>query len=141
MSIIAGYYITIYYLTLRFNQISLQLKQIQSNNFIHLLKLISVHNILSVYTEKCDILFSLFTCIMHFIVTVAVNLMIYLSIYGNLDIILRLTIINVSIFLFFLTYTSAKLTTEAHKVYDTINSIFVRYKFPLIIKLKVFNIY
>jgi hypothetical protein len=98
MSIIAGYYITIYYLTLRFNQISLQLKQIQSNNFIHLLKLISVHNILSVYTEKCDILFSLFTCIMHFIVTVAVNLMIYLSIYGNLDIILRLTIINVSIF-------------------------------------------
>ncbi len=98
MSIIAGYYITIYYLTLRFNQISLQLKQIQSNNFIHLLKLISVHNILSVCTEKCDILFSLFMCIMYFIVTVAVNLMIYLSIYGNLDIILRLTIINVSIF-------------------------------------------
>jgi hypothetical protein len=42
--------------------------------------------------------------------------------------------------LIFLTYTSAKLITEAHKAYDTINSIFVRYKFSLIIKLKVFII-
>jgi hypothetical protein len=143
-SVNAAYYVTTYYFTLRFNQISQQLKRIQKKNFMRLLELISAHNILSIYTEKCNILFSLVICVMYLIGTVVINLMIYLSIYGNLHIILRLTVINVSIFalifLFSLTYNSAVLTTEAHKAYDTANSIFVRYKFPLIIKLKVFTI-
>jgi len=140
----AEYYITIYYLTLRFKQISLQLKQIQNKNFIYLLELIASHNILTIYTKKYNILFSLIMFVMYVIGTIGINLTIYLSIYGNLHIILRFFVIILSIsafiLLFSLTYTSAMLTTEAHKVYNTINSIFVRYKLPLIIKLKVFTI-
>jgi hypothetical protein len=140
----SGYYITIYYLTLRFKQISLQLKQIQNKNFIYLLELIASHNMLTICTEKYNILFSFALFVMYVIGIIGINLMIYLSIYGNLHIILRFLIISISIFdsifLFSLTYTSAMLTTEAHKVYNTINSIFVRYKLPLIIKLKVFTI-
>jgi hypothetical protein len=137
-------YVTIYYLTLRFNQISLELKQIEKKRFMRLLELIEEHNILSVYTKKCNIWFSLAMGVIYLLMTVAINLSIYLSIYGNLSKTLRLGMMNSSILILIImllmTYTSGKLSTEAHKAYKTINSTFVRINFPLFIKLKVFII-
>jgi hypothetical protein len=134
-------YCTALYLRLRFQQINKQFQRISTKNLKSLQSLIRDHNRVTVMTKDCDILFSKFFGVLYFYTPFVVNLVLYISIYGNSSIYIRslLSILAffTSIGMYLLSYIPTQVSTEAHRSYNTINSINARNKIQLQTKLKV----
>jgi uncharacterized membrane protein len=140
-SVVVVIYCTALYLRLRFQQITKQFQRISAKNLKSLQSLIRDHNRVTVMTKDCDIVFSKFFGVLYFFTPFVVNLVLFISIYGNSLIYIRSLF---SIFAFFtsigmylLSYIPTQVSTEAHRSYNTINSINAKNKIQLQTKLKV----
>jgi hypothetical protein len=132
---------TFEYLTMRYQQINQQLKTITNKNLNSLEALIKAHNEVTVMVKECDLLFNKFLGVGYFYTRYLVNISLFLSIYGNSLIYSRimasaLAVISI-IGMYLIFYVTAKVSIEAHRCYNTINSINVRNKIPIPAKLKV----
>ncbi len=130
-----------FYLRLRFQQITKQFERITNKNLNCLEALIRDHNTVTVMTKDCDKALSKFLAIFYFNAPFIVNLLLVISIFGNSLIYWRFGITILAVFtvigLYLCSYIPAQVSTEAHRCYNTINSINVRYNIPLKTKLKV----
>ncbi len=133
---------TIEYLIMRYQQINQQFKTITNNKNLNSLEvLIKEHNEVTVMVKDCDLLFSKLLGSYYLYARFFINLLLFVSIYGNSLIWARiiapiLAVLTIMI-LYLMSYLTAKVSTEAHRCYITINSINVRYKIPIPTKLKV----
>ncbi len=134
-------YCTALYLRLRFQQITKQFQTISAENLNLLQSLIREHNRVSVMAQDCDILFSKICGLLYFTLPFIVNLMLCIAIYGNSQIYMRSLFSIVAIFtsigMYLFSYIPTQVSTEAHRCYNTINSINARNKIQLQIKFKV----
>ncbi len=134
-------YATALYLRMRFQQINKQFEGISAKNLNSLQSLIRDHNRVTVMTKDCDIFFSKGLAIYYFYAPVIVNLLLCISIYGESSIYTRslfsLLAVFMSIGMFLLSYIPTQVSTEAHRSYNTINSINARNEIQLQTKLKV----
>ncbi len=133
-------YATALYLRMRFQQITKQFEKISAKNLNSLESLIRDQNRVSVMTKDCDIFFSKFFAIVYFYVPVLINLHICTSIYGNsiyMRSLFTMLAISLSFGVYLLSYNPTQVLTEAHRCYNTINSINARNKIQLQTKLKV----
>jgi hypothetical protein len=132
---------TFEYLRIHYQQINQQLKRITNKNLNSLEALIKAHNEVTVMVKDCDLLFSKLLGVFCLYARFLVNLLLFISFYGNSPIYARVIASILAVFsiigLYLLSYTPAKVSTEAHRSYNTINSINARNKIPLLIKLKV----
>ncbi len=132
---------TIEYLTMRYQQINQQFKTITNKNLNTLEAMIRAHNEVTVMLEDCDLLFSKILGVYYLYVRFLVNLLLFISIYGNSLICARIMTSVLAIFtvigLYLLSYLPAKESTEVHRCYNTINSISARNKITIQTKLKV----
>ncbi len=130
-----------FYLRLRFQQITKQFERITNTNLNSLESLIRAHNTVTVMTKDCDKTYSKLLGVFYFYAPFIVNLLLVTSIYGNSLIYVRFLFaihaVIAVIGLYLCAYIPAQVSTEAHRCYNTINSINARYKIPLQIKLKV----
>jgi hypothetical protein len=138
---------TFEYLTMRYQQINQQFKRITNKNVNSLEALIKAHNEVTVMVKDCNLLFSKLLGVAYLYSRFLVNLLLFISIFGNSLIYVRLMASVLAVFtiisLYLLSYMPAKVSTEAHRCYNTINSINARNEIPLPTKLKVrlfFNI-
>jgi hypothetical protein len=129
------------YLKLRFQQINQQFKRITNKNLNSLEALIKAHNRVTVMVNDCDLLISKLYGAYYFYAPFLVNILLFITIYGNSVIYTRIIAGVLATFttigLYLLSYMPAQLSTEAHQCYKTINSLNARYKIPLKTKLKV----
>jgi hypothetical protein len=132
---------TAIYLRLRYRQINQQLKRITNKNLNSLEAFIKAHNEVTVMVKDCDLFFSKPLGVFYFYTRFLVNLLLFVSIYGNSLIYARVMVSVLAVFtfigLYLVSYMPAKVSTEAHRCYNTINSINARYKIPIQTKLKV----
>jgi hypothetical protein len=130
-----------FYLKLRFQQITKQFERITNKNLNSLEALIRAHNTLTVMTKDCDKTWSKLLGIFYFYAPFFVNLLLVISIYGNSLIYVRFLFAIHAVFtvigLYLCAYIPAQVSTEAHRCYNTINSINARNKIPIQTKLKV----
>ncbi len=130
-----------FYLRLRFRQITKQFERITNKNLNSLEALIRAHNTVTVMTKDCDKTWSKLLGVFYFYAPFIVNLLLVISIYGNSLIYVRFEFAILAVFtvigLYLCAYTPAQVSTEAHRCYNTINSINARNKIPLQTKLKV----
>ncbi len=130
-----------FYLRLRFRQITKQFEGITNKNLNSLEALIRAHNTVTVMTKDCDKAFSKFLGLFYFYAPFIVNLLLVISIYGNSLIYWRFAFAILAAFtviaLYLCAYIPSQVSTEAHRCYNTINSINARYQIPLQTKLKV----
>ncbi len=130
-----------FYLRLRFQQITKQFERITNKNLNSLEALIRAHNTVTEMTKDCDKAISILMGVFYFYAPFIVNLVLVISIYGNSLIYVRFVFAIVTVFTitghYLCAYIPAQVSTEAHRCYDTINSINARYKIPLQTKLKV----
>jgi hypothetical protein len=91
--------------------------------------------------KDCDLLFSKILGVTYFYSRFLVNLLLFISIYGNSLIYTRIIASVLAVFttigMYLLLYMPAKVSTEAHRCFNTTNSINVRNKIPIPTKLKV----
>jgi hypothetical protein len=129
------------YLKLRFQQINQQFKRITNKNLNSLEALIKAHNRVTVMVKDCDLLISKLYGAYYFYAPFLVNILLFITIYGNSVIYTRVIAGVLAIFtiigLYLLSYMPAQVSTEAHRCYKTINTINARYQIPLMTKLKV----
>jgi hypothetical protein len=138
---------TFEYLILRYQQINQQFKTITNKNSNSLEALIKAHNEVTVMLKDCNLFYSKLFGVYYMYAKFLVNLLLFISISGNSLIHARvmasvLAVIT-TIGMYSLFYLPAKVSTEAHRCYNTINSINARNKIPIQTKLKVrlyFNI-
>jgi hypothetical protein len=132
---------TLDYLTMRYQQINQQFKTITNKNLNSLEALIKAHNEVTVMVKECDLLFNKFLGVGYFYSRYLVNLYLFLSIYGNSLIYSRNMASVIAVFaiivMYLICHITAKVSIEAHRCYNTINSIIVRNKIPILTKLKV----
>jgi hypothetical protein len=132
---------TFEYLTLRYQQINQQFKRITNKNLNSLEALIKAHNEVTIMVKDCDRLFSKLLGVFCLYARFLVNLLLFISIYGNSLIYARVIASVLAVFtfigLYLLSYIPAKVSTEAHRCYNTINSINAKNNIPFPIKLKV----
>ncbi len=130
-----------FYLRLRFQQITKQFERITNKNLNSLEALIRAHNTLTVMTKDCDKAISKLLGVFYFYEPFIVNLLLVITIYGNSLIYVRFAFAILAVFtvigLYLCAYIPAQVSTEAHRCYNTINSINARYQIPLQTKLKV----
>jgi hypothetical protein len=129
------------YLKMRFQQLTKKFEGISAENLNSLQSLIREHNRVTLMTKDCDIFFSKHLAIYYFYAPVVINLLLCTSFYGKSSIYLRslfsILAIFTSIGMYLLSYTPTQVSTEAHRCYNTINSINARNKIQLQTKLKV----
>ncbi len=129
------------YLRLRFQQITKQFERITNKNLNSLEALIRAHNTVTVITKDCDKVLSKFLGVFYFYALFVVNLLLVILIYGNSLIYVRFVIAILTAFtiigLYLCAYIPSQVSTEAHRCYNTINSIIAKYQIPLQTKLKV----
>ncbi len=132
---------TFEYLRMRYQQINQQFKTITNKNLNYLEALIKAHNEVTVMVKDCDLLFSKLLGVFCLNARFVVNLLLFISIYGNSLIYARIMASVLAVFtfivLYLLSYIPAKVSTEAHRCYNNINSINARNKIPILTKLKV----
>jgi hypothetical protein len=134
-----------FYLKLRFQQITKQFERIKNKNknLNSLEALIRAHNTVTVMTKDCNKVYSKLLGVFYFYAPFIVNLLLVISIYGNSLIYVRFVITILTVFtvigLYLCAYIPAKISTEAHRCYNAINSINAGNKIPLITKLKVWS--
>ncbi len=130
-----------FYLRLRFQQITKQFESITNKNLNSLEALIRAHNTVTVMTKDFDKACSKFLGVFYFYAPFSVNLVLVIAIYGNSLIYVRFVFAILTVFtiiaLYLCAYIPAQISTEAHRCYNTINSINARYQMPLMTKLKV----
>jgi hypothetical protein len=133
--------LTTEYLTMRYQQINQEFKTITNKNLNTLEALIKAHNEVTLMLKECDLLFSKLLGIGYLYSRFLFNLLLFISVYGNSLIYTRVIASVLAVFtaigMYLLSYMPAKLSTEAHRCYNTINSINARNKIPILIKLKV----
>jgi hypothetical protein len=126
---------------MRYQQINQQFKTITNKNLNYLEALIKAHNEVTVMVKDCDLLFSKLLGVFCLNARFVVNLLLFISIYGNSLIYARIMASVLAVFtfivLYLLSYIPAKVSTEAHRCYNNINSINARNKIPILTKLKV----
>jgi hypothetical protein len=131
----------LFYLKLRFQQITKRFERITNKNLNSLEALIRVPNAVTVMTIDCDKALSKLLGVFYFYAPFIVNLLLLISIYGKSLIYVRLLFPILAVFtvigLYLCAYIPAQVSTEAHRCYNTINSINARYKLALKTKLKV----
>jgi hypothetical protein len=129
------------YLRLRFQQITKQFEGITNKNLNSLEALIRAHNTVTVMTKDCDKICSKLLGVFYFYAPFVVNILLVILIYGNSLIYVRFVIAILVVFtiigIYLCAYIPSQVSTEAHRCYDTINSINARYQIPLQTKLKV----
>jgi hypothetical protein len=132
---------TFEYLTMRYQQLNQQFKGITYKNLNSLEALIKAHNEVTVMVNDCNRLFSKLLGVFCLYARFVVNLLLFISIYGNSLIYARAMASVLTVFtfigLYLVSYMPAKVSTEAHCCYITINSINARNKIPILTKLKV----
>jgi hypothetical protein len=132
---------TFEYLTMRYQQINQQFKRITNKNLNSLEALIKAHNEVTAMVKDCDRLFSKFLGVLYFYSRFLLNLLLFISIYGNSLFYTRIMASVLALFtaigMYLTFYMLAKVSTEAHRCYNTINSINARNKIPFQTKLKV----
>jgi hypothetical protein len=132
---------TFVYLSMRYHQINQQFKKITNNNLNCLEALIKAHNEVTAMVKDCDLLFSKLLGVYCLYARFLFNLLLFISIFGNSLIFARVLASILAVFtfigLYLVSYMPAKVSTEAHRCYNTINSINARNKIPFQIKLKV----
>ncbi len=138
LSIYMGSLIGIY-LKLRYQQINQQFKRMTNKNLMSLEALIKAHDEVTVMVKDCDLLFSKFLGVYYMYARFLVNLLLFISIYGNIytRVIASILAVFTIIGFYLLTCLPAMLSTEAHRSYNIINSINARNKIPIQTKLKV----
>jgi hypothetical protein len=133
--------LTFEYLTMRYKQINQQFKRITNNNLNSLEAIIKAHNEVTVMLKDCDLLFSKIFGVHYFYSRFLVNLLLFISIYGNsliyARVIASVLAVITTISMYLMSYMPAKVSTEANRCYNTINSINARNKIPIPTKLKV----
>jgi hypothetical protein len=134
-------YFVALYLRLNFQQLTKQFERISAKNLKSLQPLIRKHNRVTVMTKKFDIVFNKVFGVLYFYAPVVVNLLLCTTIYGKSSIYMRaitgLLAIFTSVGMYLLSYIPTQVSTEAHRCYNTINSINVRNKIKLQTKFKV----
>jgi hypothetical protein len=129
------------YLRMRFQQITKQFEGISAKNMDSLQSLIRDHNRVTVMTKDCDIFFSKIFAVFYFYAPLAINLLLCISIFGKSSIYMRsmfsILALCSSFGTYLFSYTPTQVSTEAHRCYNTINSINARNKIQLQMKLKV----
>jgi hypothetical protein len=136
---------TFEYLAMRYQQINQQFKRITNKNLNSLEALIKAHNEVTVMVKDCDLLFSKLLGVTYLYSRFLVNLLLFISIFGKSLIYVRvlasLFAVFATISLYLLSYMPAKVSTEAHRCYNTINSINARNEIPLPTRLKVISFF
>jgi len=140
------FYLITFYLKLRFQQISEQFtKKLSDEKSRTILGSIHIHNRVTVITDQCNQFFRYILAILYFFGTVFINVMLCVAIIGHSQIYLRFILINIVTVTIFINYSTisscAKLSTEAHLCYNTVNSIAVKTKLSLFTQLKVKTIH
>ncbi len=134
-------YCTALYLRLRFQQITKQFQGISAKNLKSLQPLVREHNRVTLMTKDCDIVFSKCFGVLYFYAPFVVNLLLCQAIYGKSSIYIRyisgMLAIFTSIGMYLLSYIPTQVSTEAHRCYNTINSINARYQMQLQTRFKV----
>jgi hypothetical protein len=134
-------YATALYLRMRFQQITKQFEGISAKNLNSLQSLIREHNRITVMTKDMDIFFSKIFAIFYFYAPLVINLLLCISIYGKSSIYWRSVFLIIAIFIsigtYLLSYIPTQVSTEAHRCYNTINSINARNIIQLQTKFKV----
>jgi hypothetical protein len=129
------------YLRMRFQQITKQFNEISAKILNSLQSLIREHNRVTVMTKDCDIYFSKVFAIFYFYTPVMINLLLCISIYGKPSIYIRSLSSIIAVFtcigMYLLSYIPTQVSTEAHRCYNTINSINARHQIRLQTKFKV----
>jgi len=129
------------YLRMRFHQITKQFNEISAKNLNSLQSLIREHNRITVMTKDIDIFFSKAFVISYFETPVLINIMLCILIYGKSSFYLRsffsIMVVFASIGLYLMSYIPTQVSTEAHRCYNTLNSINARNIIELQTKLKV----
>jgi hypothetical protein len=132
---------TFEYLTMRYQQINQQFKGITNKNLNSLEALIKAHNEVTLMVKDCDLLISKLLGVTYLYSRFLVNLLLFISIFGKSLIYVRVLAsvlaVSASISFYLLSYMPAKVSTEAHRCYNTINSINARNEIPLPTRLKV----
>ncbi len=139
--LIVSLYAISLYLRMRFQQITKQFEGISAKNMDSLQSLIKDHNRVTVMTKGCDTYWNKLMAIYYFYAPVIINLLLCISIYGKSSIYIRSIAAIASIFgsiaMYLISYTPTQVSTEAHRCYNTINSINARNQIQLQTKLKV----
>ncbi len=89
---------TFEYLTMRYQQINQQFKRVTNKNINTLEALIKAHNEVTAMVEDCDLLFSKLLGVVYLYARFLVNLLLFISIYGNSLIYARLIASVLAIF-------------------------------------------
>jgi hypothetical protein len=130
---------TFEYLKICYQQINQQFKRITNKNLNSLQALIRAHNEVTAMLKDCDLLFSKILGVYYFYTRFLVNLLLF--IYGNSLIYARVIASVLAVFtvigMYLSFYMMAKVSSEAHRCYNTINSINAKNKIPTPTKLKV----
>jgi hypothetical protein len=118
-----------------------KIKRITKKNLNSLEALIKAHNEVTVMVKDCNLLFSKLLGVYRLYARFIVNLLLFISIYGKSLIYARIVASVLAVFtiigLYLVSYLPAKVSTEAHRCYNTINSINARNKIPVMARLKV----
>jgi hypothetical protein len=134
-------YGTALYLRMRFQQITKQFEGISAKNLNSLQSLIRDHYRVTVMTKNFDIFFSKPLAVYYFYAPLIINLQLCISIYGKSSIYLRsftsIIVFLASIGMYLLSYIPTQVSTEAHRCYNTINSINAQHQIQLETKFKV----
>ncbi len=129
------------YLKLRFQQITKEFQRISAKNLDSLQSLIREHNRVTLMTRDCNIAFNKFLGVAYFYTPFIVNLLLCITIYGKSSLYIRIIVALLAIFtsigMYLFSYIPTQVSTEAHRCYDTINSINARYKMKLETRFKV----
>jgi hypothetical protein len=134
-------YCTALYLRLNFQQITKRFERISAKDLKTLQTLIREHDRVTLMTKDCDILFRKHFGLLYFYAPFIVNLLLYITIYGKSSIYIRsiagMLAIFTSIGMYLFSYIPTQVSTEAHRCYNTINSINARNRIQLQTKFKV----
>jgi len=134
-------YCTALYLRLNFEQTTKQIRRISAKNLKSLQPLIREHNRVTIMTKDCDIFFSKLFGVLYFYMPFIVNLLLCIAIYGKSSIYARYISKMLAIFtyigMYLFSYVPTQVSTEAHRCYNTINSINARYRMQLQTRFKV----
>lgn len=138
-------YLSQLYLKMRFNQIAIninEMKIITKRNMKFLIGMISDHNEISMMTNQFNQCLRYLMFLVYISSTIVVNTNIFIALYGNSDLFMRIFLFIIAIIIIVCQYlnfnTSANLSKEAHRCYNHINSMLSKYhSISLIQKLKV----
>ncbi len=134
-------YGTALYLRMRFQRITKQFEGISAKNLNSLESLIREHNRVTLMMKDIDSFFCKILGIYYFCSPLIINLLLCIPIYGKFPIFLRsmalMATVSTAIAMYLLSYIPTQVSTEAHRCYNTINSINARNETQLQTKLKV----